>query len=121
MIRRLALNFRKYNESELDELAMNICKRMIGSEHFPEYQTLLEPIHETAKQFQQYRRESAHGDTQMILIKNDRKERLISLLQELGELVDRKANGDELYMVRSGFDFAKPTKKINLEQPEEFQ
>jgi hypothetical protein len=121
MNRKLALNFRKHNDSELDELAFHICKQMIGNEDFFDLQTLLLPIQETLKQFQHYRGEAFTGDTNMILIKNDFKEKLISLLRELREIVERKANGDELLLIRSGFDFARPSKKSNLEKPQEFK
>jgi hypothetical protein len=121
MNKKLALNFRKYNDSEIDEIAFHICNQMTGSEHFPDFQTLLPPISETLKQFQHYRRESFAGDTNMILVKNDFKEKLIYLLRDLGEMVDKKANGDELMIVRSGFDIARPPQKAKLEKPNYFQ
>ncbi len=96
---------------KLDEIASHICYQMTGSEYFPDLQSFLPPVSETLKQFQHYRRESFAGDTNMILIKNDFKEKLIYLLRDLGEIVDKKANGDELMIVRSGFDFARPPQK----------
>lgn len=121
MNRKLALNFRKYNDSELDELAFHICDQMTNSEHFTDLQSLLLPVKETLNKFQHYRREAFAGDTNMILLKNDFKEKLIYLLRDLGEIVDKKANGDELMYARSGFDIARPPKNSKLEKPEEFK
>jgi hypothetical protein len=121
MNRKLALNFRKYNDSELEEVAFFICNRLRTNEEWTDILMLLPPIEETLKQFQHYRHESWTGDTNMILIKNDFKEKLILLLRELGETVQLKANGDEWLIITSGYKAVKPPKKTNLEKPDEFK
>jgi hypothetical protein len=121
MNRKLALNFRKYNDSELEEIAHFICVRLRNSEEWKDIQNLLAPTEATLKQFQHYRGEAWSGDTNMILIKNDFKEKLISLLTELGETVQLKAKGDEWLIVTSGYKLTKPPRKANLENPEEFK
>ena len=121
MNRKLALNFRQYNDSELDEIAYYICDSLRNNEDWLEIQTLLPPIEATLIKFQHYRSEARGGDTNMIIVKNDLKEKLISLLRELGETIQLKAKGDEWLMIRSGYDLAKPPKKTNLEKPEEFK
>jgi hypothetical protein len=61
------------------------------------------------------------GDTLKIMIKNDLKEKLISLLRELGELVEKRSNGDELVLIRSGFLLNKPSREVTLQKPEDFE
>lgn len=121
MNRRLALSFRKYNDSELDEIAHFICARLRDNEDWPDLQNLLPPIVETLKQFQHYRGEAMSGDTNMIIVKNDLKEKLIILLRELGETIQLKAKDDEWLVITSGYKFTKPPKKTNIEKPEQFQ
>lgn len=121
MNRKLALNFRKYDDGELDGIAFFICQKLRNNNDWPDLQALLPPVEKTLEQFQHYRREAWTGDTNMILLKNDFKEKLISLLRELGETVQLKAKGDEWLIIRSGYDVAKPPKKANLEKPEEFK
>jgi hypothetical protein len=121
MKKELTLNFRKYNDSDLDQMAFYICEKLTNNEDFPDIQPLLPPVRKTAEQFQHARRDAAFGDTQKIIIKNDFKEKLISLLRELGEIISIKSNGDEWLLIRSGFEIGKPPKKITLEKPEEFQ
>jgi hypothetical protein len=121
MNRKLALNFRKYNDTELDEIAYFICKKLRDNKDWSDIQALLPPIEATLKQFQHYRAEAWNGDTNMILIKNDFKEKLISSLRELGETVQLKAKGDEWLMITSGYDIARPPKNTKLEKPRDFK
>ncbi|WP_205511951.1 hypothetical protein [Longitalea arenae] len=121
MKKELALNFRKYNDSELDEIAIYICRKLTNNEDHPDIEPLLAPVRITAEQFQHARRDASFGDTQKILIKNDLKEKLISLLRELGEIIQLKSKGDEWLLIRSGFEIAKPPKKTVLEKPREFE
>lgn len=120
MKKALALNFRKYNDPDLDQMAFYICDKLTRNESFQDIQPLLAPVRKTAEQFQQARRAASFGDTQKIIIKNDLKEKLISLLRELGDIIQVKSRSDEWLLIASGFEMAKPPKKSTLEKPEEF-
>ncbi|MCS3799460.1 hypothetical protein [Niastella sp. OAS944] len=121
MNRKLALNFRKHNDAELNEIAYFIWNSLHNNKDWLDIQTLLPPIQKTLEQFQHYRQEAWNGDTQMIIIKNDFKEKLISLLRELGETIQLKAKGDEWLILTSGYETAKPPKNAKLEKPGEFK
>lgn len=120
MSRKLALNFRKYNEPDLITVAYRVAGKLTNNEHFPEVKTLLSPIIETAKQLQSAVVNASDGDTLKIIIKNDFKEKLIALLRELGDWIEKQSNDDELALVSSGFKLAKPRKEISLQNPVEF-
>jgi hypothetical protein len=67
------------------------------------------------------------GDMYHILIKSDLKEKLIALLRELGEWVEKKANdidspsnGIDAVLCSSGFRMAKPRSEVELKNPTEF-
>jgi hypothetical protein len=121
MSKKLALSFRKYNEPDLYAIAWDVTHTMTENGDFPDLQPLLPPIRETAEQFQVAMTNARRGDTLKIMIKNDVKEKLISLLRELGELVEKRSNGDDLLLIRSGFLLTKPSKEVTIQKPEEFE
>jgi hypothetical protein len=120
MSRKLALNFREYNEPDLITIACRVTDKLANNERFPEVKPLLSPIRETAQQLQSAVVDASLGDTLKIIIKNDYKEKLIILLRELGDWIEKHSSGDELTLVSSGFKLAKPRKEISLQNPEEF-
>jgi hypothetical protein len=120
MGKKLALSFRKYNEPDLNAIAWDVTHAMAENGDFPDLQPLLPPIRETAEQFQVAMTAARLGDSLKIMIKNDLKEKLISLLRELGELVEKRSNGDDVLLVRSGFVLTKPLKEVTLQKPEDF-
>ena len=120
MSRKLALNFREYNEPDLITIAYRVTDKLANNERFPEVKLLLSPIRETARQLQSAVIDASLGDTLKIIIKNDYKEKLIILLRELGDWIEKHSSGDELALVSSGFKLAKPRKEISLQNPEEF-
>jgi hypothetical protein len=118
---KLALSFRKYSEPNLLAIAYSTTHSIADNGDFPDLLPLLPPIQQTAEQFQVAVTNARLGDTLKIMIKNDLKEKLITLLRELGELVEKKSNGDELTLIRSGFILAKPPREATLQKPEEFE
>lgn len=120
MNRKLALNFRKYNEPDLITAAYRVADKLADNERFPEVKPMLSPILETAKELQFAVVNASNGDSLKIIIKNDIKEKLIALLRELGDWIEKHSNGDELALVSSGFMLAKPRKEISLSNPVEF-
>jgi len=120
MSRKLALNFRKYSDPDLITAAYRVVDKLINNEHFPEAKPLLSPITETAKQLQLAVVNAMDGDTIKILIKNDLKEKLIALLRELGDWIEKQSNVDDLALISSGFKLAKPRKEISLQNPVDF-
>ncbi|AEV99285.1 hypothetical protein A4D02_32305 [Niastella koreensis] len=120
MNRKLALNFRKHSGPDLITDAYRVVNKLTDNEFFPEVKPLLAPILETANQLQHAVVEASDGDSLKIIIKNDMKEKLIALLRELGDWIEKHSNGDDLAMVSSGFMLAKPRKEISLQNPVEF-
>ena len=121
MGKKLALSFRKYSEPDLSAIAYAVTHSIADNGDFPDLLPLLPPIQETAEQFQVAVTNARLGDMLKIMIKNDLKEKLITLLRELGELVEKKSNGDELVLIRSGFLLSKPPRDVTLQKPEEFE
>lgn len=120
MSRKLALNLRNYKEQDLIAIAMSATIKLTDNDNFPGVEPMLPPIRETAEQFQNAITEASLGDTLKIIIKNDIKEKLIPLLRELGEWVEKKAAGDDAALASSGFLRAKPRSEIALKDPSEF-
>lgn len=120
MSRKLALSFRKLNENDLVGLALAVVDKLDNNERFPEAKPMLAPILETATQLRLAVSEASLGDSLKIIIKNDFKEKLIALLREIGDWIERHSNGDELALISSGFKLARPRKEISLQNPVEF-
>lgn len=120
MNRKLALNFRNHSGPDLITDAHRVVNKLADNEYFPEVKPMLAPILETAKQLQLAVVNASDGDSLKIIIKNDIKEKLIALLRELGDWIEKHSNGDDLAMVSSGFMLAKPRKEISLQAPVEF-
>jgi hypothetical protein len=120
MNRKLALSFRKFNENDLVSFALAIVDNLTDNERFPEAKPMLAPILATANQLRLAVTGASLGDSLKIIIKNDLKEKLIVLLREMGDWIEKHSNGDELALISSGFKLAKPRKEISLQNPVEF-
>jgi hypothetical protein len=120
MSRKLALSFRKHNENDLSAIAFIVTDKLADNDHFPDVKPMLSPVRETGKQLRDAVIDASLGDTLKIIIKNDIKEKLIVLLRELGDWVEKHANGEDAVLVSSGFRLAKPKKEISLQNPAEF-
>jgi hypothetical protein len=121
MNKKLSLNIRKHKDGELYNYAMYIVHCLTDNEHFPGVAPLLDPIRETGDQFQKAIYDASNGDILKISIKNDLREKLILLLRELGEWIQKRSNGAETPLVTSGFLIAKPKDEIELAEPTDFQ
>lgn len=121
MSKKLALNFRKYSEPDLYAMGMIVTSKLADNKNFPEVEPMLPPIRETAEKFQQAMTDSFLGDTLQILIKNDLKEKLISLLRELGEWVEKQSKGVDVVLITSGFPMAKQRRGVELQIPDDFR
>lgn len=120
MNKKLSLNIRKHKDGELYNYAMCIVHKLTDNEYYPDVETLLTPIRKTGKEYQEAMYAALHGDIIQISIKNDLREKLILLLRELGEWIQKKSNGDETHLLSTGFSIAKPKEEIELAEPTEF-
>lgn len=121
MNKKLSLNIRKHKDGELNIYAMYILHSLTDNEHFPDVGPLLEPIRETGDQYQKALYTALNGDIVNISIKNDLREKLIMLLRELGEWIQKRSNGADTPLITSGFLIAKPKDEIQLVEPEDFR
>lgn len=121
MKKKLTLSFRKFKDPDLFNMAMLICQNLTDNEYFPEIEPMVTPIRETAEQFRSAITQAFMGDILKINIKNDYREKLIPLLRELGEYVEKKANGVDTVLFSSGFLMTKSREDVELQQPTEFR
>jgi len=120
MNKKLSLNIRKNKDGELGNYAMCIIHKLTDNEYFPEVAPLLGPIRETGEQYQQAFYAARNGDIVNISIKNDLREKLILQLRELGELIQKRSDGNDTSLLSTGFLIAKPKEDIELAEPNEF-
>lgn len=127
MNRKLALNFRNLSDPDLFGFATLIIGKLTDNDNFPDAGPFLPPIYETNQQFIQAMSDASLGDMYYTLLRNRLKEKLIALLRELGEWVEKKVNdmdsppnGIEVVLCSSGFRMAKPRSEVTLKEPSEF-
>lgn len=127
MNRKLALSFRNLSEPDLYSMAWGVVGKLTDNEYFPDAGPMLPPIQKTAEEFIQAMNDAYLGDQYYILSKNKLKEKLIALLRELGEWVEKRSKdinapyGNELALLSSGFSLAKLPGDVELQTPENFR
>jgi hypothetical protein len=121
MKKKLLLNFKETRDSDLNMLGHTVATRMTDNENFPDPGMLIIELHEISKQFHQALTDAWSRDREKIEIKNRIRDLLIQKLKQVGQFIITEANGAELSLLSSGFDFYKPVNEVVIKAPTNFK
>ena len=93
-------------QEETSFTAACVVRKMENNEHFPNPPAALAKLKKILPEYRMSLANALTRDKVMVAIKNNKKEIVINLLQELVDYVTEISNGDKIIMLSSGFDIS---------------
>jgi hypothetical protein len=121
MNKELSMNFKQYNEPELNKLTSIIVASITDNTYFPHSEPMLSELNTLQIQHMKAMADAATGDTVKISIRNDIKVKMISVLKQLGEYVELESKGKMTPLLSSGFPLLKGGGPVVLSKPTGFR
>ncbi len=119
---KVLIDFSKYQDSELDQMAQAIVVAMTGNANFPIPNPTLVDVGNAISNYQEALTAAAKGDHTAVELKNQAREELEELLHQLGLYVETQSDGDPAVMLSSGFKISKTPSPVGpLPKPEGFK
>jgi hypothetical protein len=91
-------------EEDLEVKGDHVVETMDNNPDFPDLPPAFAELKKEMPEYRASRRKAESGEKKLVSIKNDKKVRVLNLLQELAEYVTVKSNGDRTLILSSGFD-----------------
>ena len=111
---RLTTGFGSYRDTDLEQKAQQILVSMTGNLRFPTPTPTLPVLQEATDAYRQALVRIDDGNKETTVVKNQRRDQLIVLLNQLALYVQMVTQGDEASMLSSGFDLAKARTPVGI-------
>jgi hypothetical protein len=116
------INYKQEPESSLDDLAGGVVSSLTENTNFTQMEALIERLKTALDKFRLYKEKCVDGGPSDTSLKNVAKDEVINALHDIGEEVNRQANGDLVKLKTSGLRLAKtPSTKGQLPKPTGFK
>lgn len=100
---RITTKYKKH-QTDIALISERVIEQMENNEDFPTPPSALEELKKVLPEFHQALANAQSRDRLMVSIKDDLKEVVLGLLQELADYVTETCKGDRTKMLSSGFD-----------------
>jgi len=98
------ISYKDTRDNNLATTSQRVIEKMENNPVFPNPPAALENLKKALPEFQAALVKAKGRDKEMVSIKNDKKEIVLTLLTELAEYVNLTSNGDRTAILSSGFD-----------------
>jgi hypothetical protein len=103
LMNRITTRYKKY-QSDIAPTGERVVEKMENNENFPDPPAALEELKKVLPEFRQALVNALSRDRYLMAVKDELKEVVLGLLQELTDYVTETCKGDRTKMLSSGFD-----------------
>lgn len=104
---KILTSYSRLSDAELNAKATQVTTSMTGNVNFPSPIPTLEELRIVNEEFRAMMAAAKSGDRTKIMMKNQKREILVEMMNRLLRYVEMTANGDRLVLMSSGFDISK--------------